>query len=156
MTKTGKYEALLPELNALLSETDDLTANLANASALIASRFHGFSWVGFYLRKKDELVLGPFQGLPACVNIAIGRGVCGTSALKKETILVPDVHLFPGHIACDATSRSEIVVPLIHQGVVVGVLDVDSREVSRFDAVDQIYLEKIASILAEKVFFQKN
>jgi len=156
MTKTAKYEALLPELTALLSETDDLTANLANASALIASRFHGFSWVGFYLRKKDELILGPFQGLPACVSIAIGRGVCGTSALKKETILVSDVHLFPGHIACDSTSRSEIVVPLIHQGVVVGVLDVDSREVSRFDAVDQIYLEKIASILVKKVFFQKD
>ena len=156
MTKTAKYDALLPELNALLSETDDLTANLANASALIASRFHGFSWVGFYLRKKDELILGPFQGEPACVSIQIGRGVCGTSALKKETILVPDVHLFPGHIACDATSRSEIVVPLIHQNVVVGVLDVDSREVNRFDAVDQIYLEKIAAILVKKVFFLKD
>jgi len=156
MTKTAKYDALLPELNALLSETDDLTANLANASALIASRFRGFSWVGFYLRQKDELVLGPFQGLPACVSIAIGRGVCGTSALKKETIIVPDVHLFPGHIACDAGSRSEIVVPLIHQGSVLGVLDVDSREVGRFDAVDQIYLEKIASILVKKAFFHKD
>ncbi|MCX5775418.1 MAG: GAF domain-containing protein [Firmicutes bacterium] len=152
MTKTEKYETLVDELGALLAETDDLTANLANASALIASRFHAFSWVGFYLRKKEELILGPFQGLPACVSIPLGRGVCGTSASRKETLIVPDVHLFPGHIACDATSRSEIVVPLIHDGFVVGVLDVDSHDIARFDAVDQIYLEKIAAILVKKAF----
>lgn len=152
MTKTARYETMIHELTALLSETDNQTANLANASALIASRFKTFSWVGFYLTNQNDLILGPFQGLPACVSIPMGRGVCGTAASQKKTIVVLDVHLFPGHIACDARSRSEIVVPIVVKDIVVGVLDIDSHKVGCFDEIDQRYLEKIVSIIIEKSF----
>src|SRR5690606_17176000 len=122
-------------------------ANLANASALLYQFLDEVNWAGFYLMEGEELVLGPFQGLPACVRIPLGKGVCGTSAKRKETILVDDVDQFPGHIACDAASRSEIVVPMIHRGEVVGVLDIDSPVLSRFDQVDRVHLERYVEIL---------
>ncbi len=149
MKKEATYVDLLPELSNLLSESDDPIATLANASALIKQSFPLFSWVGFYLLKKGALVLGPFQGPPACVSIQVGRGVCGTSFAKKETIVVEDVRTFPGHIACDSRSLSEIVVPLKKNGAIVGVLDIDSHELATFDAVDRRYLEMAVAIIAD-------
>ena len=149
MNKEDTYQQLLPEFSNLLSESDDPIATLANAAALIKQAFPLFSWVGFYLLKKGVLVLGPFQGAPACVSIQVGRGVCGTSFAKKETIVVPDVRTFPGHIACDARSLSEIVVPLKKNDTILGVLDIDSHALATFDAVDQRYLEKAVTIIAD-------
>jgi len=123
------------------------TANLANVAAVLKMAFPKISWVGFYVLKGRELVLGPFQGKPACVRIQPGKGVCGTSCLRQETVIVPDVGQFPGHIVCDPDSRSEIVVPVVIDGRCVGVLDVDSAELNSFDAVDQEYLEQIVSML---------
>lgn len=146
-TREENYELLFRQLEALLEGETNRIANLANASALLYQFLDEVNWAGFYLMEGEELVLGPFQGLPACVRIPLGKGVCGTSAKRKETILVDDVEQFPGHIACDAASRSEIVVPMIHQGEVVGVLDIDSPVLSRFDQVDRVHLERYVEIL---------
>lgn len=142
-TKEEKYQTLLPQIKSLLTGEEDLIANLANVSAALKETF-GFFWVGFYLVKKDELVLGPFQGPVACTRIRRGRGVCGTAWAKAETLLVPDVDAFPGHIACSSLSRSEIVVPLVHpDGEVWGVLDVDSESLNSFDETDARFLEEL-------------
>ena len=151
MTKEAKYLKLIPELSSLLDESDDLIATLANASAALKQAFKEFSWVGFYLLKRDELILGPFQGLPACVSIRIGRGVCGNSFKERKTFVVPDVRLFPGHIACDSRSLSEIVVPMFVNGKGLGVLDIDSHKLATFDAIDQLYLEQIVTLILKKV-----
>ncbi len=143
MTKEDKYIVSLREIEIRLSKGGDLIADLGNITAVLKKRL-GFFWVGFYFLKENRLVLGPFQGTPACVFLPIGKGVCGTSALKKETLIVSDIHVFPGHIPCDPNSKSEIVVPLFDANDVLrGVLDVDSDEFDLFDEVDKIYLEKI-------------
>jgi L-methionine (R)-S-oxide reductase len=146
-TKQERYEALIPQIKGLLEGETDLVANLANVAAALKEQF-GWLWVGFYLVKNDELVLAPFQGPVACTRIKKGRGVCGTSWAQKKTLIVPDVEKFPGHIACSSASRSEIVVPIMHQGEVIGVLDVDSKEIDEFDAIDQAYLEQIVSLIS--------
>ncbi len=145
-TKEEQYLNLLPQIKALLQGEKDLIANLANISAALKEQF-SFFWVGFYLVKNDELVLGPFQGPVACTRIKRGRGVCGTAWEKGEAIIVPDVEQFPGHIACSSLSKSEIVLPLIKEGIVVGVLDVDSEFLNSFDDVDRRYLEAIVNLI---------
>ena len=142
--KQEQYVTLIPQIMALIEGETDLIANLANVAAALKEQF-GWFWVGFYLVKNDELVLGPFQGPVACTRIRLGRGVCGTSWEKASTLIVPDVEKFPGHIACSSLSKSEIVVPLIHNGIVWGVLDVDSAELNSFDDTDQKYLEQIVA-----------
>lgn len=144
--KTEKYQSLVPQIKALLEGEPDVVANLANVSAALKEQF-GWLWTGFYLVKSQELVLGPFQGPVACTRIKYGRGVCGSSWEQARTLIVPDVEKFPGHIACSSLSRSEIVVPLIRNGVVVGVLDVDSEQPDHFDEVDKQYLEEIVALL---------
>jgi L-methionine (R)-S-oxide reductase len=144
--KTEQYESLIPQIKALLEGEPDLIANLANVVAALKEQF-GWLWVGFYLVKGDELVLAPFQGPVACTRIRKGRGVCGASWKNAETLIVKDVEQFPGHIACSSLSRSEIVVPVIRNNEVIGVLDVDSEELSRFDEADKKYLEKIISFI---------
>ncbi|MGB2992630.1 MAG: GAF domain-containing protein [Paenisporosarcina sp.] len=146
-----QYEMLAKQLDALLTGEKNVMANLSNASALLNQFFDRINWVGFYMMDGNELVLGPFQGLPACIRIPIGRGVCGTTVAQKETIIVPDVHAFPGHIACDAASQSEIVVPLLKNGEVIGVLDIDSPEKNRFQEDDQQGLEHFVSILMKHI-----
>lgn len=146
-TKEEQYQTLLPQIGGLLQGETDLIANLANVAAALKEQF-GWLWVGFYLVKDDELVLGPFQGPVACTRIQKGRGVCGSSWAKGETLIVPDVEKFPGHIACSSFSRSEIVIPLIKNGVVVGVLDVDSTELNTFDETDKAYLQKIITLIS--------
>jgi|SRR5882724_5170575 len=141
-TKSEKYQTIIPQIMSLIDGEEDLTANLANITAALKEQF-GWLWVGFYLVKKDELVLGPFQGPVACTRIRKGKGVCGTSWEKEETIIVPDVNLFPGHIACSSSSRSEIVIPVIRNEKVIAVLDVDSADVNHFDETDQHYLEQL-------------
>jgi L-methionine (R)-S-oxide reductase len=141
-SKQEQYESLIPQINALIEGETDLIANLANICGALKEQFNWF-WVGFYLVKNDQLVLGPFQGPVACTRINKGRGVCGSSWAKAETLIVPDVEKFPGHIACSSLSKSEIVVPLIKNGEVWGVLDVDSERLDQFDETDKIYLEKI-------------
>jgi GAF domain-containing protein len=139
------YQKMLTELRALTDEVPHRIANLANASALIYDALGEVNWVGFYLLEGNTLVLGPFQGKPACIEIPIGRGVCGTAAARKETLLVPNVHEFPGHIACDSASNSEIVIPLFSaSGDVLGVLDIDSTRLERFTEADRVGLEAIA------------
>jgi len=144
-----RYHILQRELASLLSGERDWLANLANTAALLNLRLPGLNWVGFYLWKDGQLVLGPFQGKPACVRIAPGRGVCGAAADQRCTVVVPDVSRFPDHIACDAASASEIVVPLDLPGRQIGVLDLDSTTLGRFDEYDRIGLEAIAAILLE-------
>ncbi|MGG1553671.1 GAF domain-containing protein [Paenibacillus ferrarius] len=157
-TREEQYTLLLGQLEALIHDETNLIANLANGAALLGQFLQEINWVGFYLvdeelaaAGKEELVLGPFQGLPACVRIPFGRGVCGTSAALRETVRVPDVHAFPGHIACDAASRSEIVVPLVAGDRLIGVLDIDSPRVDRFDAIDQQYLEQFVGKLVAQL-----
>jgi L-methionine (R)-S-oxide reductase len=145
--KQELYAQLAQELSGLIAGETDLIANLANASALIYHSLPDLNWTGFYLLKEGELVVGPFQGKPACVRIAMGKGVCGTAALNRATVIVRDVHEFPGHIACDSASNSEIVVPLLRGQELVGVLDLDSPKLSRFDESDREGLEKLARIL---------
>jgi GAF domain-containing protein len=145
-TKEEQYQALIPQIIGLLDGETDLVANLANVCAALKEQF-GWLWVGFYLVKNEELVLGPFQGPVACTRIRKGRGVCGTSWAEAKTLIVPDVEKFPGHIACSSLSRSEIVIPLFQGSQVYGVLDVDSREPDQFDTTDQHYLEKIVALL---------
>lgn len=149
-SKREKYEQLLPQIHALIGNETDATANLANVAAALKETF-GFFWVGFYLVKSDELVLGPFQGPVACTRIQKGRGVCGTSWDSKVTIVVEDVEQFPGHIACSSLSKSEIVVPLLKEGVVVGVLDVDSESLNSFDTTDAHYLEELCRWLVSHI-----
>lgn len=149
-TKEEIYLELLPQIKSLIEDEPDLIANLANVTSALKQAFDSFSWVGFYLMKGGELVLGPFQGKLACTRIKLGSGVCGTSALKKETIIVPDVEKFPGHIYCDPDSKSEIVIPIIKNGEVLGVLDIDSYRLNNFDETDKIYLEKIVNLLLSK------
>ena len=146
MTKQQTYETILPQSQSLVSGETDLTANMANVSAVLHDAFD-FWWVGFYLVRDEQLVLGPFQGPVACTRIPFNRGVCGTAWAKAETIVVPDVHLFPGHIACSSLSQSEIVVPLIRDNQVFAVLDIDSRDLNAFDDTDRHYLEQIAKFL---------
>lgn len=143
------YEALCIKLTALLDGVPHRIANLANASALIYESLEDLNWAGFYLLEGEALVLGPFQGRPACIEIPLGRGVCGTAAQTGQTQLVPDVHLFPGHIACDSASNSEIVVPLRIDGKVVGVLDLDSPWPGRFTVEDQAGLEAVGEIVSQ-------
>jgi len=145
-SKEEIYQALLPQIEALIVGERDLVANLANIAAALREAF-GFFWVGFYVVQGQELVLGPFQGPIACTRIAFGRGVCGTAWKEKKTQLVPDVEAFPGHIACSSASKSEIVVPVFQNGEVFLVLDVDSNRLDDFDAVDQRYLEDLMGIL---------
>lgn len=150
-TKEDNYRLVIKQLGALLEGEDDLIANLANASALLNQFLTDVNWVGFYLLKSDELVLGPFQGLPACVRIPLGKGVCGTAAQRMETVRVEDVHLFPGHIACDAASQSEIVIPVIKNNRLIGVLDIDSPIKNRFDELDQKCLEQFVETLVRYI-----
>ena len=144
-SKQREYEALDRTLAALLAGERDWIANLANTAALLYTELADLNWAGFYLLKEGELVLGPFQGKPACVRIALGKGVCGSSAAQRRSIVVPDVHEFPGHIACDSASNSELVVPLIRGGELLGVLDLDSPLFERFDDEDRRGLEAIAA-----------
>ncbi|MFM2196264.1 MAG: hypothetical protein RL092_1864 [Bacteroidota bacterium] len=143
-TKAEQYEQLIPQITALIEHETELIANLANISAALKTQFH-FLWVGFYLTRDEELVLGPFQGPIACTRIQKGRGVCGTSWEKMEAIIVPDVNQFPGHIACSSLSKSEIVIPIIRFGEVLGILDIDSEHLNHFDETDKKYLEEIVS-----------
>lgn len=146
------YKMLKKEIDALTQGVPYETANLANASAALWQAMGNINWVGFYLMEMGKLVLGPFQGKPACIEIPLGRGVCGTAAQEKRTVLVEDVHQFPGHIACDSASNSEIVVPIFKNGAVYGVLDIDSPYVSRFTIEDQRELEEIVKILEKNLF----
>jgi len=145
-TKEEQYEALLPQIKALVEGEPDLIANLANITGALKEQFN-WLWIGFYLVKGDELVLGPFQGPVACTRIKKGKGVCGASWAKAETLIVPDVEKFPGHIACSSLSRSEIVVPIIRNNKVFGVLDADSIEPDQYDIIDQKYLEQIIELI---------
>lgn len=145
------YRDLARDLTALLAGERDLIANASNTAALIYDALPDLNWAGFYLYKEGELVLGPFQGKPACVRIAIGKGVCGTAAQRRETVIVEDVHAFPGHIACDSASNSEIVVPLLRGAELLGVLDVDSPKLRRFGQADQRGLEALARIFIDSV-----
>lgn len=146
MGKESKYQELIEQAEALVSGETDEIANMANVAALLHESF-GFWWTGFYRVAGDELVLGPFQGPVACTRIPYGRGVCGTAWKKDETVIVPDVHEFIGHIACSSASKSEIVVPVHRNGEVTGVLDIDSAEYSTFDETDRLYLERVVSFL---------
>ena len=148
-TKAERYGALVDQLRALLHDERDAIANMANAASLLYHALPDLNWAGFYLMKDGELVLGPFQGKPACVRIAVGRGVCGAAAERRETVVVEDVHAFPGHIVCDAASRSEVVVPILAGGDLVGVLDLDSPRLGRFDADDRAGLEAFVKSLVE-------
>jgi len=147
-TKTEKYEAVVPQIEALITGEPDLYANLANIAAALREAF-GFFWVGFYLVKDEQLVLGPFQGPIACTRINFGKGVCGAAWKEAKTQLVPDVDAFPGHIACSSASKSEIVVPVFRGNEVAMVLDVDSDELADFDETDQKYLEELMGILSK-------
>lgn len=144
--KAEQYKSLIPQIEALLTGEPDLVANLANISAALKEQFK-WLWVGFYLVKDGELVLGPFQGPVACTRIAKGKGVCGAAWEKAETVIVPDVDEFPGHIACSSASRSEIVLPVFNNNNVVGVLDVDSENLAQFDEIDAEYLKKVVALL---------
>ncbi len=148
MDKTPIYQSLLQAARALLEAETDPIANAANLSALLFNTLPGLNWAGFYILRQTGLVLGPFQGKPACVRIALGKGVCGTAAAQQKTVLVKDVHAFAGHIACDAASNSEIVVPIIKEGKLWGVLDIDSPLKARFDETDQHFLEQLADLFA--------
>lgn len=144
-------EILIRQAQSLMTGQRDQVANAANLSALLFQELEDVNWVGFYFLKGQELIVGPFQGKPACVSIPLGKGVCGTAAATGEIQLVPDVHAFAGHIACDVDSRSEIVIPLIHHGKVLGVLDLDSPSAGRFDEKDRLLLKKIAHIYLQSI-----
>jgi len=150
-SKPELYAELLEQLDALTANEPDAVANMANAAALIWQGLPDLNWAGFYRLIGDELVLGPFQGLPACIRIALGKGVCGMAAATRATQLVADVHAFPGHIACDATSESELVVPIVSDGRLLGVLDLDSPMKARFDAEDQAGCEALVALLAPRL-----
>jgi L-methionine (R)-S-oxide reductase len=145
-SKEEQYQSLLPQIKGLLEGEKDAVANMGNIAAALKEQF-GWLWVGFYLIKNEELVLGPFQGPVACTRIRFGKGVCGYCWKEAQTVIVPDVEKFPGHIACSSLSRSEIVVPLTYNNKIIGVLDVDSTELDQFDSTDQQYLEEIINLL---------
>lgn len=145
-TKQERYEALLPQIKAVVEDEPDLIANMANVAAMLHETF-GFWWTGFYRVEGEELVLGPFQGPMACTRIKKGRGVCGTAWAEAQTQVVPDVDQFPGHIACSSASRSEIVVPIFKEGEVIAVLDIDSAQLNTFDQTDRRYLEQVVEML---------
>jgi L-methionine (R)-S-oxide reductase len=147
--KSEQYQQLIAQCEALLHGERHRVANAANLSALLFNSLPDLNWLGFYFLEQGELVVGPFQGLPACVRIALGKGVCGTAALTRESQLVADVHAFEGHIACDSASQSELVVPLIQNGELIGVLDIDSPLLNRFDAQDQAAFERIAELFCQ-------
>lgn len=144
--KAAQYNSLIPQIEALIMGEDDLIANLANVCAALKEQFNWF-WIGFYMVKNDQLVLGPFQGPVACTRSAKGKGVCGTAWQKAETLIVPDVNEFPGHIACNSASLSEIVVPIFKDNEVIGVLDVDSDALDHFDETDAVYIEQIIKLV---------
>ena len=150
-SKQALYAELIEQANALFEGEHDFVANAANLSALLFHSLPDLNWAGFYFLKEEGLVLGPFQGKPACVRIAIGKGVCGTAAARRETVLVEDVHAFPGHIACDSASNSEIVIPLVRNGELLGVLDLDSPKLARFASVDARGLESLAKIFVNSL-----
>ncbi|WP_322923549.1 GAF domain-containing protein [Paenibacillus campi] len=150
-SREQQYATALSQLKGLIYDESDRIANLSNAAALLKQFLHDTNWTGFYLYDGNELVLGPFQGLPACIRIPLGKGVCGTAAAERRTLLVADVHEFPGHIACDAASNSEIVVPLVRGDELIGVIDIDSPLKNRFDEQDQQFLEQFAAILLEAI-----
>lgn len=149
--KQENYVLVQKQLLALIKDEPNQIANLSNASALLNQFLDQINWVGFYLADGDQLILGPFQGLPACVRIPFDKGVCGTSAAERKTLRISDVHQFPGHIACDAASQSEIVIPLIKNEIVIGILDIDSPIINRFDEIDQQGLEEFANILSKYI-----
>ena len=148
MTKDEQYRSLLPQVESLVSGEKDFIANMANIAAVLHEAF-GFWWTGFYRVEGNELVLGPFQGPIACTRIPFGKGVCGTAWQQKKTIIVPDVHQFPGHIACSSASNSEIVVPVLRNNIVTAVLDIDSKDFNSFDSVDHYFLEQITALVAQ-------
>jgi L-methionine (R)-S-oxide reductase len=150
-SKRQLYEALAKELRSLLEGEGDEIANAANTAALLYHALPAINWVGFYFLRGGQLVVGPFQGKPACTRLTLGRGVCGTAAAERKTIVVPDVHQFPGHVACDSASASEIVIPMLAGGHLVGVFDVDSPVTGRFDEEDRIGLESIVAVFVEGV-----
>ena len=150
-TRSEQFTQVLNQLKALIHDEPNAVANLANASSLLNHFLKDINWVGFYLYDGKELVLGPFQGLPACIRIPLSRGVCGTSAAELQTLVVEDVHAFPGHIACDAASNSEIVVPVLKDGQLYGVLDIDSPLKNRFDQEDRLFLEQFVQILERQL-----
>jgi len=152
--KESKLSQINQQLKALLGDEDDYLANLSNAASLLFSELDKINWAGFYLMKEGELVLGPFQGLPACIRIDVGSGVCGSAVEDQKTYIVDDVHQFEGHIACDSASESEIVVPIFSDDRIIGVLDIDSPEKNRFDELDKKYLEEFVKILSEESKFQ--
>lgn len=156
LSEEEKYRLLVSQVKSLLSKEDNLISNLSNLTAAVRDTFDKISWIGFYLFDGDKLYLGPFQGKVACTNIQIGKGVCGTSAQKRETIIVPDVNKFPGHIFCDSDSKSEIVVPLMKNNKLLGVLDLDSHEYNSFGKTDKEYLEEICKFLCEEIFPSTN
>ncbi|HSW55767.1 MAG TPA: GAF domain-containing protein [Ignavibacteriaceae bacterium] len=147
-----RYRLLISQIKSLLTKEDNLISNLSNLTAVIKDTFEKVSWVGFYLFDGQKLYLGPFQGKVACTNIEIGKGVCGSAAARRETIIVTDVEEFPSHIACDSNSKSEIVVPLIQNGHLLGVLDLDSYTYNSFGNTDKEYLEEICKFLSEEIF----
>lgn len=149
LSKEEKYKSLLPQIEELVKDESDLISNLAQISAALKYSMDGFFWVGFYFRRGDELVLGPFQGPVACSRIKLPQGVCGAAVKNKGTIIVEDVNKFPGHIACSSESKSEIVVPVIYSDTVIAVLDVDSDSYSNFDDTDKFYLEKLCALVSE-------
>lgn len=150
-TLEENYETVLLQLKGLTYGESDLIANLSNASALLNQFLEEINWVGFYLNKGEELVLGPFQGLPACIRIPFDKGVCGHAATTKQTVVVKNVHEFPGHIACDSATNSEIVVPILKNDELIGVLDIDSPLLNRFNEIDQKYLEQFVQIIVETI-----
>jgi L-methionine (R)-S-oxide reductase len=152
LAEEERYRLLNSQLKSLLVKQDNLISNLSNLTAAINDTFEKVSWVGFYLFDGIKLYLGPFQGKVACTSIEIGRGVCGTSAAKRETIIVSDVNKFPGHIFCDSSSKSEIVIPLIKRNKLLGVLDLDSHDYNSFGKIDKEYLEEICKFLCEEIF----
>lgn len=152
LAEEERYRLLISQIKSLLTNEDNLISNLSNLTAVIKDTFEKVSWVGFYLFDGQKLYLGPFQGKVACTNIEIGNGVCGTSAVRRETIIVPDVEEFPGHIACDSNSKSEIVVPIFQNNRLLGVLDLDSHEYNSFGKTDKEYLEEICKFLSEDIF----
>ncbi|MBC2256084.1 GAF domain-containing protein [Listeria ivanovii] len=152
-SKEENYALALKQVQAMITGETNLIANLSNVSSILNQALTNINWVGFYLfeKEKNELVLGPFQGLPACIRIPLGKGVCGSAALDQKTYIVEDVHQFPGHIACDAASNSEIVLPLVKNEQLIGVLDIDSPSTSRFDEIDQLWLEKIRDVIIHEL-----
>ena len=156
LAEEERYRLLTSQLKSLLTKNDNLISNLSNCIAAIKEVFDKVSWVGFYLFDGEKLYLGPFQGKVACTTIEMGKGVCGTAASRKESIIVTDVHKFPGHIACDSGSRSEIVVPILRRDSLIGVLDLDSYDFNSFDETDKKYLEEICKFLSDEIFPSSN